>query len=525
MREVFAAWMKGVVVWVSMVIFAGGETAIRNEGLSDRSESEVLGLIGDRLVYVKSKPASAWRANDAAFMVEKLLRIDGYRSAVVVGQIVSEREIVLRVNGGGRFTLGKVEVLGVKNGEEIEKIFKSPFAGNFLMGAVPYREADLVKGLDYVERSFKSLGYWEVELELKRKEVDEDSGVVNLVLEVMEGRKYRIGEPKLVSSDGRGVKRAAETWQPFVGGWATTENIMKMKVAMVEAFTSRGYPNAVIEMRQRLANGFYYPEFLIELGTRVKLSKVHSEGLERTKPGRVARIMAPLEGDWYDEAAMNKKVRQLLATGAFDSVWVESDEVGEKLVDVTLHIQEAKAKEITLPGGFESFRGPLFRAYYVDRNFRGKLRAFSTGFELSGRGALGEVKLVDPWWRGTDISHELRLFSLVKTYDGYTGFENGLQSSWKWNFSEMHSIALMLRGSFVGVDEEGLLAVLLGLTEYTHLMMGMTQRWDYRDSVVLPKDGWHVEVPVQAGVVMHDESEVYLKVGVDGGWCLWMRVG
>jgi outer membrane protein assembly factor BamA len=306
--------------------------------------------------------------------------------------------------------------------------------------------------------------------------------------------------------------------QPFVENWATTENITKLRAAMGEAFTSRGYPDAKILMTRRLGYDLYYPEFRIELGTRVKLLDIKSLGLKRTKPKRVKQIMAPLEGEWYDEAAMNAKVRDLLSTGAFSSIRVETYEVANKRIDATLHFEETKAKEVTLAAGAGTFNGPVFRAEYIDRNFRGKLRAFSAGIELSGRGVLGEIKLTDPWWRGTDISRELRLYSLVRAFEGYTHYENGFESKWTWEATDHYSLDLLLGYSFSSVNDEGLPLRLLGDDQYSHVRMAVTQNWDYRDSPVIPKSGWHLSVPIQIGAAISAETNAYLKLGLDGGW-------
>ncbi len=162
------------------------------------------------------------------------------------------------------------------------------------------------------------------------------------------------------SPDGRGVKRAATTWAPFIGSFASTENVNGLRAAMEEAFVSRGYPDAKITMTRRLGYDTYSPDFVIELGTRVKLLNVNAQGLKRTNPERVKQIMKPLEGDWYDQAAMNEKVKDLLSTGAFDSVRVETYDVATKRIDATLHFDEARAKEISFSGGFGTFNGPCY---------------------------------------------------------------------------------------------------------------------------------------------------------------------
>jgi outer membrane protein insertion porin family len=496
-----------------------GKTEIRIRGLESMTENEVLQIIAGRLVYVSEKPANSWRANDAAYLVEQILHNEGFPEARVSGKIEANDQIVLYVSEGIRRSLGEVVIEGDDDSESLIKLFKSPFTKkSFLQRRdIPFRDEDVAEGLDFMVRQLQSRGFWRADVSIRTKEFDDKTGNVNLVIQVMRGERFRIGNPTVVSPDGRGVKRAATTWEPFVGMWATTENINKLKVAIIEAFISRGYPDAGIFMNRRLGMNQYYPEFRIELGVRVRLLEVDSKGLVRTRPKRINEIMKPLEGEWYDEAAMNQQVRKLLATGAFSSVRVETYEVSTKRINATLHFEESKAKDVALSGGYGSFNGPLFRSIYTDRNFRGQLRAFSAGFELNERGLLGEVKLIDPWW-GRNVSRELRWYSMNKSYGGYGIFESGLESRWKWSLSDHFSLGFLLGYSFSSVDGEGLPSAFLGDHLYSHARVGFIPDWDYRDSAVLPTSGWHLSLPFQLGSVVGRDENGYFKFGMDGGW-------
>ena len=500
--------------------FVSAETKIDIRGMTSKSEREVLQLMGDRLIYVREKPASPWRAADAAFLVTEILRNDGYNNVRVAPKVEAPDRIALIVDEGERLALGEVKITGEGDAKQLAMLYALPAKKDTPIGAgaPPFREEDVETGLGFIKQQLQSEGYWSAEATITDRVTDTGSGTVNVTIAVDRGERFTIRKPTVHSPDGRGVKRAATTWEPFIGEWATTEQINGLRAAMEEAFVSRGYPDAKIRMESSLGSASYQPAFFIDLGTRVRLLEVHSEGLKRTNPERVKRIMEPLEGEWYDQAAMNGKVKRLLATGAFDSVRVETYEVSNKRIDATLHFHETKAKEITLAAGAASFNGPLFRAGYTDRNFRGSLRGFSAGMELSGRGALGEVKLTDPWWLGTETAHTLRLYSLVKAYDGYTSLEGGLESGWKWEPSPRRRMELVAGYSFVTVSEDGLPANLLGETDYNHLRIAFTHTWDHRDSVILPKSGWHFGIPVQVGAVIGDTMETYAKVGMEGGY-------
>jgi outer membrane protein assembly factor BamA len=499
---------------------ASAETRIEIRGMTSKSEREVLHLMGDRLVYVREKSASPWRAADAAFLLTKILRNDGYNDVKVTPRIEAPDRIALIVDEGERLALGKVTITGEGDAKQLAKLYALPAEKDTPLGAgsPPFREEDVETGLRYIEQQLQSEGYWNADAILSERVANPKSGKIDVTIAVDRGKRFRIAKPTVSSPDGRGVKRAATTWEPFIGEWATTEKINGLRAAMEEAFISRGYPDAKIRMESSLGESTYQPAFFIDLGARVRLLEVHSEGLVKTKPLRVKRIMKPLEGEWYDQAAMNGKVKRLLATGAFDSVRVETYEVANKRIDATLHFREAKAREISLAAGAETFYGPLFRAGYIDRNFLGDLRGFSAGVEFSGRGALGEVKLTDPWWRGTEAAHTLRLYSLVKAYEGYTSYESGFESGWKWDPSPRRRMELLLGYSFLTVTEDGLPASLLGETDFNHIRVAFTHTWDHRDSVILPKSGWHFGIPVQLGAAIGEDMETYAKIGLVGGY-------
>ena len=506
---------------VASVLTVSAETEVDIRGMQSKSKNQVMRLVGGRLVYIREKKASTWRANDAAFIVQQILRNDGFYEVSVEGKIESPDRIVLIVDEGRRLTLGKVTMTGDGDSKALAETFTAPFEGDtpFGAGSPPFRADDVPTALNFVTRQLQAEGYWNAEVSMIAQEIDKQTGEVDMTVKVDQGPQFKIGRPSVNSPDGRGVKRAATTWEPFIGMWATTENINGMRAAVEEAFVSRGYPDAKITMTRRLGYDTYTPDFVIELGTRVKLVDVRVDGLQRTNPDRVKQIMEPLlEDEWYDQAAMNEKVKALLGTGAFKSVRVETSEVARKRIAATLSFEEAKAKEISLAGGFGTFDGPLFRTQYIDRNFRGMLRGFSLGTEISGRGVLGELKLTDPWWRGTDILRTHRLYSLIKAYDGYTTYETGFETSWKRDLTEHYSMEILAGYSYVSVSEEGLPTTLLGETTYGHARLAFTQSLDYRDSKILPKSGWHLNLPLQIGASIGEDTSTYAKVGIDGGY-------
>ncbi|HSP42320.1 MAG TPA: BamA/TamA family outer membrane protein [Luteolibacter sp.] len=508
-----------------MILAAGlaaAETRVRVTGIEGLSESELLALMAGRLEHVRKSPASPPLADDAAFILRRILRNDGYNDAEVEWRIGGPEEIELQVKQGGRLTLGEVTVTGTDGvlARRLAALYSAPAVRgrSNVTGTPPFREADVEAGLASIRQDLNARGYWDAEARVVRRETRPSESEVDLVIEVREGPRFTIGEPRVTSVDGRGVKLTGGAVRPFAGRPASTRHINAMRLAAEELAISRGYPDARIRMGRSLENGRFIPEFGVDLGGRVKLRQLDITGLEITRRVRIESRTADMIGDWYDTTTMNRRLREFLATGAFQSARVDTQPAGHRLVDATLHFQETRAREVSIAAGIDSYLGFITRVTYANRNFLGRLMELSTGAELSARGALGEVRLTDPWLWGTDIAATLRAHAVMHDREGYDSYETGLSGGIKWKPDDHYSLDVLLATSFVNLSTDGLPMSELGETVYMNPRLRFTQRLDFRDSTVLPKNGWHLEWPLEIGAAVGDLSTAYLRTGLSGGW-------
>lgn len=372
--------------------------------------------------------------------------------------------------------------------------------------------------MSFLRQELNANGYWDAQARVAQRVENPATGALDFTIEVNRGASYVIAAPTVTSVDGRGVKLTKTVVQPFVGRIATTGNLNEMRLAVEESAVSRGYPDAKIRMARTLAPGKFIPAFSIDLGTRVRLHRIRVEGLKRTDPKRIEKRLKPMEGEWYDEAAMNRRLREFLATGAFSSARAETSDAGERLVDATLHFSEAKAREVTLAAGLGSYQGFITRVGYIDRNLFGKLLGLNTGMELGSRGVLGEARVTDPWVLGHDVAATARVFALIYGREGYSTLETGIDGMLGWKFGDHYKLDLLAGNSLVNLSSEGLPTSELGETVYTHHRLRLTQTLDFRDNPVLPTRGWHLECPLELGAAVGDFSTSYGKAGISGGW-------
>ncbi|MCH7224611.1 outer membrane protein assembly factor [Haloferula sp. A504] len=498
---------------------AGAQTEIRIIGSSSISEQELLTAIGGRLDHIRMRPASRARAADAAFMVESIFEDAGFNQVTVYWKIVNPRAIQLRVDEGKRDLLGEVVVEGVSN-PKLEKglveLFKlGPSKAARGIQGLPFEDSAVEDGMRLMEDQMKSAGWHDAVVTLEKRRDNPETGKVDFVLKLDRGKVSKIAMPVFEGETLPGIR---DQMTPFVGRIANTENLNAMRSRVVGAYEEAGFLRARIRMTIQREGLGMTPVFTIERGQRFKLRNIDITGLEKTDPERIRTRLNGLKGTYLDGEESSRRIRQMVATGAFSNIQTDITPVRGEEVDVTLRVTEADARGLSGTLGFDSFEGGIIGGGYYDRNFLGQVRNLTAGFELTQRSLLGEVALTDPWIAGSDISGKLRLFSVTRDYEGYDVWRSGLEASAVWPVTEHYSIDALLSLSYVVTNPDGLPLAALGTQDYQNPFIRVTQRLDYRDNPVLPTSGWHLEMPLEIGAAIGGGSTPYFKGGIGGSY-------
>jgi outer membrane protein insertion porin family len=496
-------------------------TEVRVAGMKTLSEEEALNLVGARLEHVRSQPPSASRADDAAFMVQRLFRTYGFSQCQVTWKFFGRNSVQLIVTEGPRELLGEVRVEGMdkKSAQLLSKLYEVPAQkrSNGIQGRPPFIQDDVAAGIDLVVAELHSRGFWTATATLKSQSINPANGNTDLVFSTNPGPLHLISEPTVVGITRRSDALSGDA-RRFIGQPANTASINGMRSAVETFYRQRGFTEAKILMTSRIEGGRFVPGFTIEEGKSFQLGTFTFEGLGKTRQNRIRRRFADLEHKTLDNTVVDKRLREMMATGAFESVRMETKERDGNVLDATLHFVEADARGYTVSAGFGSYEGPILGVSYYDRNYRGMMMNLSSGFEITGRTLLGEVGLTNPWLFGKDVKGNVRLFMLSGLNEGYTTWRAGGEAGASWQASEHYALDLRAGWAFVNTNDDGIPSNLLGGTVYANPFIRFNQRLDYRDSKVLPTKGWNAEFPIEIGAVTGEVSTTYVKSELGGAW-------
>jgi outer membrane protein insertion porin family len=495
-------------------------TTIRIRGVQSITERQALELLGDRLTFARSKPPTQALAEDAAFMLRRLLENQGFANPSVAASF-GAGTIFLDVTEGSRLTLGSVYLPDPEKKEaaRLSELFSSISSKNNRLNSqqTPFRESNVDEGLDIILADFHSRGYWAAEAKVEKRATDPKTGEVNLIIRTKPGPLHQLGTASF-QGDSRGMTgQLTAVANAFRGMPATTNNINGLRASVEDVFRRSGFKKAGIRMSVEPSGSTLAPVFTITAGTRYRRGELDIVGLERTRHESVLRFADGLEGEYYDESEVERRIRGLLGTGAFSGVQIDTTPRGDFL-DATLSFTEGQARGYSVYGGFGNYDGSILGGRYYDRNFGGRLLNFSTGAEFNNRGILGEVKLIDPWFDGAGSKLGGRLFALTRDHEGYDKLENGAAISYTRMLAEKAPFTAEFGYSWVDTDPDGIPSALLGDTNYSHLYLRVTQQLDRRNDPLLPTRGWQFSGAAEAGLASGSSQVGYLKLEAAASW-------
>ena len=504
--------LLAILVLVSVGFSHAAE--VRIQGLHTISEKEALDLIGGRLEFIRARAASASRADDAAFLLERVLKQRGYNSPGVRAEVRPPSLIVLHVQEGPLSTLGQVRTPGADTelGKEIAEQFESVHHGKTrkIGKQTPYLASEAPVGVANATALLHSKGYWDATVTLASVNRDPGSGATKVTLDVVTGPLYHLAKPR-VAGGGTDQPATAERLAGLIGEVANTANITLARTRVERIYRGTGYQNAKVEMRAKYEKGLVHLTFHVTPGKQYTVRTLTVTGEERTRHERISNRFKGVEGSVYDSDDVNDRIKKLFATGAFSGLRFDEEPRPDGTIDLTLHVTEGKPDGYYLYAGAGSYEGAFLGGGYYNRNLFGRLWNLTSALEISGIGLLGNLRITDPFFLETDLRFSALAFMTSREFDGWKKLEAGFGAELDWKVTERYALAFAFVNSYTTVTSYGIPPEELGPTDYLLTSLGVTQSYDRLDDPVLPTKGFFASLATEFGFAGGSGSIGFLR--------------
>ena len=492
---------------------------IKVNGIPAARANPLLNQLADRLEFVRTRPATPWRARDAAWLLEWAMHRDGYRDARVA-HTLDGNTIVLTVHSGIRYHLADVTVAGVEkpDAKRLANLFALPAKEKqeLFSGPGPWAEEDTARALDLIMADFHSRGYWAASVSVTGDPLDAATGAYHFHLATTPGPIHTLTQAEF-SGNLAGKQSALQSLaSEFAGKPADTTNLNALRAGVEKVFAKDGYQFASVAFSYRLESGTMVPVFAIEARQRYRTGMLHFTGLDRTRPARVSAIYDDLDRSVYDPTAFNEIEGHLMQTGAFASIRRELIMRDDGSIDVETIFTEGRARGFAAMMGAGSYEGMIAGLSYYDRNAGGSLGGYSAGGEWSNRSLLGAVRWTQPYFPSTDDTLTAGVFALSRDHEGYENLQVGGEAGFARKFGKHASASLTLRGANNDTSAAGLPAWALGTTSYQDVALRLEGTLNHLDSKYTPQDGWLVKAWLEQGELSGDGA--YGEAGAEATW-------
>ncbi len=498
---------------------------LKFEGIPEESLDSITTQLKPRLEYINAREASSWRADDSAFFLERLLIRAGHAEASVDWSLPGSNIILLKAHAGPRYKYGSITAPGSTNisQENIYQYFLQPLVETEIVSIkeAPYISEYSELGATNVANFLKSQGYWNTQVSIINEAIVPSSKVVDVTLNITTGSRLIMEQPSFQGASAEDIAAFLPEIQPYLQQAATTKNINIIRTIVTDYYSENGYQFAKISMDSDHGSSTTTLDFSIDSGKKYQVSKIIVKGEQKTKNRRIRRHFDELKDKSFNQTTATKSLNRLLATGAFSNVTLTPTphtKGDSSKLDLVIEVDEAEAKSVSTYAGVGSFEGGILGASYTDFNYHGSLRRVELKGEVSGRGLLAEVDINEPMFAGIPIQFNTRLFLTERDYEGYDTRQAGAEISFTWRPNENYASQLFFGSSYTSSSTDGLTAQELGLRDYFNTRIGLAQTLDFRNSRILPNDGFYTRVTLQAGGINGDSDNEYLRLDLQSSY-------
>lgn len=473
-------------------------TRILFQGVTHFNEAQLRSAIAEQLQTISQEGLSPATADDTAFFVGVFYRKAGYSHVDVTWTIASNRQLIITVREGPLTTLEEIRFEGNSSisSDLLRDYVIGPTRERFsaLQQKLPFVESDIKTGVEHLRGFYFSEGFLDAFVSAPEIAFSNDNTRATVLVRIKEGKRYRFGK---ISFGGDLVfmppTQLLKEIEPFSSKPYTPNNLANMQRAVVYFYKSRGYYDAQVEVQSapEEATGPDVPvHFTITSGEIYRFDGITATGLDRLSERFLPARFGKLRGTLYNPAKLDEIFRELMRTGLFTSLRINSVPLPTHEIALQVEVKEAKARELGFSLGYGSFDGIIVGFHAADRNLFGTGRPLSMSLEASQRSLSGELLYLDPWFLESDFALRLRLYALNQEFNGYSKFETGLRSELSRKLTKNFEASVFLLGRQLEIHNEGIDPTQIGETSYPSATLGLTQTADFRNSTVNPDRGW-----------------------------------
>lgn len=296
---------------------------------------------------------------------------------------------------------------------------------SFISSSNKYKRDAFDEDVNRIHALYYDYGYLTVELKEPRIELTSDRRYIDITIPVKEGPRFRVGRVRVLETDEQGNeieplegrKRLRESVSLNPGDWFSRSTIAKDLQEITRFYRDHGYarvevsPDTALHMEDKKVD----LALSVRRGPLVYIERVNVKGNTKTRDAVLRREARIIEGELYNQSAVELSKERMTALGYFESVNVseESGSAPDKIV-INFEVAEKPTGTFQLGAGFSSQETFLLNGQIQQQNLFGRGQSLSLNMQFSGIRQLAQLSFMEPYLFGTTWSAALELYRILE---------------------------------------------------------------------------------------------------------------
>ena len=452
-------------------------------------------------------------------------------------------EIRFQVVEGEEVTVRRIRFIGNHHVEasDLTDFMRTSESGfwSFLSSDNTFNSEHFDEDVMRLQAIYYDRGYLGVRVGTPRIELTSDREHIDITIPITEGPRYRIGRMSIAEVDENGDeveplegrRQLRERIDANPGDWFQRTTIAESLQNITRAYRDRGYASVEVTPQTQPNPDRRRVNIVVRIqrGPQVRVERINIRGNTKTRDLVIRREIEIVEGELYNQTAVETSKRRITALGYFERVDV-SEEEGSRpdRIVINFEVAERSTGTFQIGAGFSSIESFVFTAQVQQQNVFGRGQSFTLQLQLSGIRQLIQLRFVEPYLFDTEWTAAAEGFKTIRQFQdfnrdstggsltlGHPVFDNHLRLFLQYR-ADLVDISARTGALFGGGSGSGfnlfrriILANLFrdGLT--SSLRLSVT--WDSRDNRLFPTEGLYTSFSTEVADRFLGSDNVFLR--------------
>lgn len=278
-------------------------------------------------------------------------------------------------------------------------------------------------------------GFFDADVRLKSDMSATDAGAMNVVLTVVPGRRYYLGQIAFTAPAVQPTDLISSNFVPKTGDAIIADIIMAAEANISVKLPQNGYPFAVVGQRDILldsATGVGAYTLPVDTGARSYFGQLRTEGTPAFDAEHVAILRRFETGDLYDSRKVDDLRAALIATGLLSTVSVEAvpgeglAPDGTPYADLLVRQEAAPPRTLAASAGYGTGQGLRAEGSWTHRNLFPPEGSLTVAGVAGTREQAASLAFARANAGQRDRNMEISLSALHSNYDAFEAYTGRL---------------------------------------------------------------------------------------------------